>query len=486
MKRIISILFVAVMLLLEPISACAQTLPYDTYNYDYQKNVVPTPAAYIPGEIIYSENLECGKFSAPKDMFIAEDGLIYVADTGNNRIVVLNPDMSLNRIVDSFDNEGTEDTFKGPSGMYCSKEGVLYIADTDNKRVVVLDAEEKLVDIIQDPQSEVLGADFDFAPLKISVDYAGRVYIIAKNIYQGIMAFDQNHQFMGYFGTINVQISIGQKIWRILSTKEQQKKQMLFIPTEFTNIDIDEEGFVYATNLDSSGGQAVRKLNPKGIDVITQNNNGKHNLSGDATFTTTGKDTYQGASEIIDVKVRDGGMFSLLDRKRGRIFTYDNEGNILYIFGGMGTQEGTFKLPVAIESAGEDIYVLDSDSCTISIFNPTEYGKAINEAVGLRFDGDEAKAVAIWEKVLEMDSNNEMAYSGIGKAYLSAGDNETAMYYLKMGVNQSFYSIAFKRYRNDLLRDNLAWILTVAIVVIFVGVVASKIVKKSRMRRKVS
>ena len=84
---------------------------------------------------------------------------------------------------------------------------------------------------------------------------------------------------------------------------------------------------------------------------------------------------------------------------------------------------------------------------------------------------------------MEMDSNNEMAYSGIGKAYLSAGDNEQAMYYLKMGVNQSFYSIAFKRYRNELLRDNLGWILTVALVVIFVGVGAKKILKSRRKRK---
>lgn len=485
MKRIISIMFVAIMLILEPISASAQSLPYDTYNYDYQKNVVPTPAAYIPDEVVYSKDLECGKFSAPKDMFIAENGTIYVADTGNNRIVVLNSDMTLNRIVDAFDNNGTPDGFMGPSGMFCTKEGVLYIADTDNKRVVILDADGKLVDIIQDPQSDVLAADFDFAPLKISVDYAGRVYVIAKNVFQGIMAFDQEHQFMGYFGTINVKITLAQRFWRIFSTKIQREKQMLFIPTEFTNIDIDEAGFVYATNLDSTGGQAVRKLNPKGIDVISQNNNGKHNLSGDATFATIGNDTYQGASEIIDVKVRDGGMFSLLDRKRGRVFTYDNEGNILYIFGGMGTQEGTFKLPVALESYENKLYVLDSDSCTISIFAPTEYGSAINEAVTLRYEGDESKAVPIWERVLEMDSNNEMAYSGIGKAYLSAGDNEQAMYYLKMGVNQSFYSIAFKRYRNELLRDNLGWILTVALVIIFVGVGAKKILK-SRMRRKKS
>lgn len=480
MKRIISLVIVAAMLLLEPVSAYAQTLPYDTYNYDYQKNVVPTPAAYIPEDVIYSVDLECGKFASPKDMFIANDGIIYVADTGNNRIVALNPDMTLNRVIASFDNEGTEDTFLGPCGVYCSPENELYIADTDNKRVVILDAEGKLTDIIQDLESDAFKENFEFFPLKVSVDYAGRVYVVAKNIFQGIMAFDQEHEFMGYFGTINVTVSLWQRFWRIFSTAAQRARQEQFIPTEFTNIDIDEAGFVYATNLDSAGGQAVRKLNPKGIDVITQNKNSKHNLSGDANFSSLSNDTYQGASEIIDVKVRDGGMFSLLDRKRGRIFTYDNEGNILYIFGGMGTQEGTFKVPVALETYENKIYVLDSDTCNITVFAPTEYGSAINEAVRLRFEGDEAEAIAIWEDVLRMDSNNEMAYSGIGKAYLSAGDNEKAMYYLRMGENQSFYSIAFKRYRNDLLRDNLAWILTVGAIALVVGLSVSKVVKARR------
>lgn len=480
MKRIISLVIVAAMLLLEPVSAYAQTLPYDTYNYDYQKNLVPTPAAYVPEEVIYSVDLECGKFVAPKDLFIANDGIVYVADTGNNRIVAINPDMTVNRVISSFDNEGTEDTFLGPCGVYCSPENELYIADTENKRVVILDAEGKLLDIIQDLESDAFKENFEFFPLKVSVDYAGRVYVVAKNIFQGIMAFDQEHEFMGYFGTINVTVTLWQRFWRIFSTAEQRARQAQFIPTEFTNIDIDQAGFVYATNLDSAGGQAVRKLNPKGIDVITQNKNSKHNLSGDATFTTLSKDTYQGASEIIDVKVRNGGMFSLLDRKRGRIFTYDNEGNILYIFGGMGTQEGTFKLPTALETYDNKIYVLDSDTCSITVFAPTEYGRAINEAVRLRFEGDEAEAIQIWEDVLRMDSNNEMAYSGIGKAYLSAGDNEKAMYYLRMGENQSFYSIAFKRYRNDLLRDNLAWILTVGAIALVVGMGVSKVAKARR------
>ncbi len=479
MKRWISIFVLAVMLLSEPVKAFAQTLPYDTYNYDSKRNIVFTPAAYVPEEVFFGASLECGDFSGPKDMFITDEGTVYVADTGNNRIVVMNLQMELIRVVDSFDNDGVNDTFKKPSGLYCDQEGTLYIADTDNNRIVILDVDGNLVDIISSPESDVLSEDFQFVPLKVSADYAGRVYVIASNVFQGIMAFNKEHDFMGYFGTINVNITLAQRFWRLFSTKEQRARQQQFIPTEFTNIDIDEDGFVYATNLDSTGSQAVRKLNPKGIDVISATYNSKYTLAGDMGFKSS-KDSYQGASKIIDIKVRENGIFSMLDSNRGRIFTYDNEGNILYIFGGMGTQEGTFYSPVAIEAYGERIYVLDSFRKSITVFVPTQYGSYINEAVGLRYDGDEAKAVEVWKKVLALDSNNEMAYSGIGKAYLSAGDNEKAMYYLKMGMNQDFYSIAYKRYRNEILRENMGGVLT-ALLVVAVGIA---VVSKFRMRRK--
>jgi len=482
MKRWISFVLLAILILAEPIKVYAQALPYDTYNYDSKKNIVFTPAAYVPEQVFFGSSLECGEFSGTKDMFITKDDTIYVADTGNNRIVVMNIELELLRVIDSFINQGETDTFKNPSGLHCDKDGTLYIADTDNKRIVILDADGNLVDIIQEPKSDVLEENFKFVPLKVSVDYAGRVYVIVSNVYQGIMAFNQNHDFMGYFGTINVRITLSQRFWRLFSTKEQRARQQQFIPTEFTNIDIDEDGFVYATNLDSTGAQAVRKLNPKGIDVISATYNSKHSLAGDMGFKST-KDSYQGASRIIDVKVREDGIFSLLDSNRGRIFTYDNEGNLLYIFGGMGTQEGTFYSPVAIEACGEKIYVLDSYRKSITIFEPTQYGGYINEAVGLRYDGDETKAVDVWKKVLALDSNNEMAYSGIGKAYLSSGDNEKAMYYLKMGVNQDFYSIAYKRYRNDILRENMGGVLTVLLIVAAGACVLGK-GKKIWMRRK--
>lgn len=65
-----------------------------------------------------------------------------------------------------------------------------------------------------------------------------------------------------------------------------------------------------------------------------------------------------------------------------------------------------------------------------------------------------------------LDENNELANSGIGKAYLTAGDNKQAMKYLKLGMNRQYYSIAFKRYRNEFLKEYLGYLLSGGVVLV--------------------
>lgn len=449
----------------------AEELPYDTYNYNYREYIVMTPAAYVPSGSVTGQDLGITSFNEPQDICKAPNGEIYVADTKNNRIVVLNRDMTeAVRIIDSFTRDGVEDGFKTPNGVCVSSNNQLYVADTDNKRIVVLTPEGEFVKIIDNPQSEILEEGFDFIPLKVTVDYADRVYCIAKNAFEGILVFENTGDFTGYFGTIEVKITLWEKFWKRLASKEERSKQQLYIPTEFTGIDIDSDGFVYASNIDSAGIQGVRRLNPRGEDVIQKGEN--ENLGGDLQFGVYGD--YGGASEFIDVVYRGRGIYSLLDRKRGRIFTYDKEGNLLYIFGGMGTQQGTFTTPIAIEAIDDQIIVLDAYQNAILVFAETQYGSLINDAVGLRYDGDEAQAIEKWEAVLRLDENNELANTGMGKAYLTAGDNKKAMEYLELGMNRKYYSIAYKRYRNEILTQNMNVIMTVVIVLIAALIIYNK------------
>lgn len=482
LKRITAFLLMSVVLFISlGEKAYAEELPYDTYNYNYREYIVITPAAYVPDEAVTGQMVGAGDFFEPQDFCVAEDGKVYVADTKNNRIVVLNKEMTQTElIIDSFDNEGVADTFNQPYGVCVSENGQLYVADSMNKRIVVLTPEGEFIKIIDNPQSEILEEGFEFVPLKVTVDYADRVYVISRNAFEGILVFESDGNFTGYFGTIEVKITLWEKFWRKIATKEERSKQQLFIPTEFTGMDVDDGGFIYATNIDSDGVQAVRRLNPQGKDVIQKGEN--ENVGGDLIMDVYGD--YGGASEITDIVYRGKGMYSMLDRKRGRVFTYDKEGNLLYIFGGLGSQEGTFNTPIAIEESDGQLLVLDVYHNSIMKFDATEYGNLINQAVGLRYDGDETQAIEIWEKVLRLDENNELANSGIGKAYLTAGENEKAMKYLELGMNRKYYSVAWKRYRNEILTENMNMIMTLLVVLVIAWFIYSKFLKKKLQEKR--
>lgn len=464
----------------------ASSIPYDTYNYDYREYIHFTPAAYVPDRCISGEQLlyngeSIGAFVTPQDMCKAPNGDVYIADTGNNRIVVLDNGLKyVKNIITGYYKNGVLDTFNQPYGVAVSQNNQIYIADSQNRRIVVLNMDGSLEKIVSDPKSESLEEGYVFVPLKVTVDYADRIYVIAQNMFEGIMVFESDGKFASFFGTIDVKISLWEKFWKRLATKEERSRQQLYIPTEFTGIDIDPDGFVYATNIDSNGTQGVRRLNPRGEDVIKKGQNG--NVGGDLWIN--GSTEYAGPSQFTDVVYRKNGIYSCLDKKRGRIFTYDHEGNLLYIFGGLGTQKGTFSMPVAIEDIGEQIAVLDATNAEIISFNVTEYGSLINQAVSLRYDGDETLAVALWERVLQLDENNELANTGIGKAYLTAGDYVNAMKYLKLGMNRDYYSVAYRRYRNEILTKNANYFLTGILILVVVYLVLKPILKKKRAEAK--
>ena len=107
LKRVLS-LGLAVLLLCPACPAVAEaasTVPYLGYEYNSSEESVPAPVGYEPTALYLGTDIGCGALSAPADMCFYEDEL-YILDSGNSRIVVVNAQMELVRIIENIVADG--------------------------------------------------------------------------------------------------------------------------------------------------------------------------------------------------------------------------------------------------------------------------------------------------------------------------------------------------------------------------------------------
>lgn len=454
------------LLLLLSVSVCAEE-PYRNYTYSSSGKIYNEPQAYYAGDVILGSALGIGDFKGPEDVFAAPDGQIYIADTDNNRIVVLNADYTLARVIDRFQNDGQTDSFSAPAGIFVTEEQVLYVADSKNKRIVVLNADGTLRQLVGEPAFDV-DEQFVYEPVRIAVDHAGRMFIVSKNVNFGMIELNRDGSFSSFFGAIEVKANIGDALWRRIATESQRAKMQQNVPTEYSSNAIDKDGFVYGTISTSSITLRVKKQNAQGTDVLRRN--GATDPVGDMTDIDENNQVV--ASSLVDICVADDQVYSILDAYRGRIFTYDNDGNLMYVFGALGNRRGCLRQPSALDITADHTYlVADSGAGKIVCFYPTEYAQKINRAVKLQYERDYENARAQWMEMLKYSANNEMAFNQIGEAYYRQEAYAEALKYFKLAKNQRQYSKAFKELRREFMNRSFSGIMTglVVLTVLLVG-----------------
>jgi hypothetical protein len=339
---------------------------------------------------------------------------------------------------------------------------------------LIFDTDANFLSMIFNPDLGGIDDVVDFRPMRVVADRAGRVYVIVMHVFEGIMRFDTNGEFFGYYGTIDVRVSAADGFWRMIATREQRERQRRFIPTEFTGIDVDQYGFVLATHSGAAAEEdQVMRLNPRGDNVL-RNMNPYLEING-MQINRPWIDN----SVFIDIVARPGGMYSVLDSTRSRVYTYDSEGNLLYVISGEGSMMGMSRRPVAIDAIGDNLIVLDSLRGRIIYFEPTEYGQLINQASALRYQGDEAGSIDIWRQVLLLNENSELAFAGMGRFYLLNGEYELAMDYLVRGMDLRYYSMALASRREIFIYNNLPYVLTGGLILALL-IVARSIYKRVR------
>lgn len=508
--------------------------PYMGYNYDWWGDPVPSQNGYVVDQIFTGQDMGAGNLTEPSDMYFTEKNDLFIADTSykpegandsiKGRIVVTDSDFNLKYTIEKLDlsamadwkaeqesrlkygqlaqadfDKITNEWFNSPTGVFVDDEdGVenIYVADKANDRVLRMTIGEigndkyktavgKVSMVFTRPNGTMYDSTLPFNPDKVLVDAAKNVYVCIRAITKGAVVFSKEGDFNGYFGANRVEKTgevLLNAFWKLIFSREQAKKMRRSVPVEISNFDIDEDNFIYTvTESKTVSTDVLKKLNSAGTNIYT-------NLGySDYTFGDYLTKYYrykQYTSQITDVDIGDNGVINLLDVATGRVFQYDDECQLLFIFGGIGQQKGTFTTVNAVESLGTKVYVLDGRKASVTVFKQTEFGAIVHEAITLFNKGKYEEARVPWEEAIRRDSNYWLAYIGLGNAYLNDGDYDTAMKYFYYN-SRSGYNDAFKSWRMNFIRDNFTLFAIIILALLAFIYIFSAYRTKVRQKRRI-
>ncbi|MBQ8751731.1 MAG: hypothetical protein IJZ13_01340, partial [Clostridia bacterium] len=180
--------------LLAGIPAVAQTVAYESYTYNYgtgEAEAAASPHPYLPQtEISLKERYEVGSLA---DFCRDDAGNWYIADSGKSRILLLDAAFSLYRTIETF---GEGDRFSSPEGLCLLPDGRICVADTGNQRLVILTREGELSSLFT--AEGQAGVRSTFQPVRVGAGHDGQIYVISRNDYTGILELDEQGSFLGY------------------------------------------------------------------------------------------------------------------------------------------------------------------------------------------------------------------------------------------------------------------------------------------------
>lgn len=442
-RRLCGILLLTVTLLTSLIPGktvyASQATSY-TYTLDENKNFVRTQDAYLPDKTISDLGL-----NKPQDLFVDTDNVLYIADTGNKRIVKY--DISSGEVIGIL----THDGFSTPRGIFVTAAGDIYVADAGAKTVFRFAKDFTLIESFGKPDTPLF-ADTNYEPNKIAVDKSGNMYIIGEGVYSGVIQLAHNGDFLGYFTVNKTNLSFAEAFRRMIFTRAQKDKLIDAVPTTFSNIFLDSSGIVYTTTM-GDWHNAVKK----------------HNTAGGNMF----KDTVYSVSEsVVDIYVDSEGIIYSCEAT-GMIDIHSQHGETIFSFGsGVSNMDvaGLFSsLPAIAVDNNRHIWTIDGDKGYVTSFRPTDYAQTVYRAMGLYEKGLYEESLECWNEVLRLNQMSILAHDGVAKAYFHAKMYEEAMEHFEVSGNRTKYSEAFWEVRNVWIQKVLPYVFIGGIALIILA-----------------
>ena len=279
-----------------------------------------------------SQGAAPGQFNFPRNLAVAPDGRLYVADTGNHRIQVFDPQ---GNFVRQWGGPGeAPGHFNEPWGIAVDKEGNVYVADTWNHRIQVFDSEGKF--LRQWGTEGMTGGELGqtsvfWGPRAIAIDAEGNLYVTDTGN-KRVQKFDPEGNFLGQWGGYGL-------------TEGHFDEPV--------GIAIDQQGNIYVAD---TWNRRVQKFD-KNFNYLTQ-----WPIEG-----WVGESVVNKPYLAVDAE----GYVYVSDPEGYRILVFDSEGNFKATFGQYGNDAKSFALPtgLALDSDGR-LWVADADNHRVMLFPP--------------------------------------------------------------------------------------------------------------------
>ena len=339
-------------------------MPYQTYTFSIDGEVLESPMAYRPALSVSASEIGISSSSCT-DMVADADGNIYIVDQENCCIVILDENYDRIGEISTYVNENKVTcNFVSPRGIFVTDpekaqkanlkdQKYIYVADEgkgeEAGRIVVFDENFNYVRSIYKPDSEIL-SDGAYKPQAVAVDIYGRIFITSGACYEGIIALSPEGNFNGFIGAQSTTATFFEKIFNRFKSAEERREQVKNYSSPYNNITVDDEGFIYATISFSSNGElnsqmsAVTSKSATYSPIKKFNSMGNHILKRNGFFDPGGEVNIFDVTDlsvITDVALAAEGAWTILDRKDSTVYTYDQNGQLLYAFGSRGSQLGS-------------------------------------------------------------------------------------------------------------------------------------------------
>ncbi|MBS4024582.1 MAG: hypothetical protein KGZ96_02785 [Clostridia bacterium] len=282
-----------------------------------KEKIIPYVAGKTAGKPVFLRHLGSG-LSEPLAVAVDKRGYIYIADSGNNKVKVYQPNGNLIKIYGAMD--GNDIAFTYPNAIAVDSQEIIYVGELKTGRIQVFDYSANLVRVIDGGSTGL-----PLAPLALAVDGEDRIHVANRT--GEVFVLDKEGKLLLRFGEPGVQ------------------RGKLSYPN---GIAIDAAGRIVVSD---SGNARIQIFN----------NEGKYLKSALAAQF--------GVALPRGIAVGQGNRIYVADVFGHQVVELNEDLELRHILGRLGQQEGELKFPngVAVDAMG-NVYVAERGNNRMSVF----------------------------------------------------------------------------------------------------------------------